>query len=89
MHDTGFSPRIARAPNGKRRYVMAAQLIATVTLAVSTLAVAAVLSIGVAHAGTADIAAQTANDTPSLAHVLDTLAGGLGAYAALRVLQRE
>jgi hypothetical protein len=89
MHDTGFEPRISCAPGGKRRHVVAAQLMATVALAVSTLAVAAVLSIGVAHAGTAAVAAQTAQDTPSLAHVFDTLAGGLGAYAALRVLQRD
>jgi len=88
MQDTGFAPRFARASEGKRRHVVAAQVMATVALAVSTLAVAAVLSIGVAHAGAADLAARTAQDTPSLAHVLDTLAGGLGAYAALRVLQR-
>jgi threonine/homoserine/homoserine lactone efflux protein len=89
MHDNGFTPRIARAPEGKRHHVVAAEVMATVALAVSTLAVAAVLSIGVAHAGAADMAAQTTQDTPSLAHVLDTLAGGLGAYAALRVLQRD
>jgi threonine/homoserine/homoserine lactone efflux protein len=89
MHNTGFAPHITHAPDGKRRHVVAAQLIATVALAVSTLAIAAVLSIGVAHAGTADVAAQTAQDTPSVSHVLDTLAGGLGAYAALRILQRD
>ena len=89
MQDSGFTPRIARSPEGRRHHVMAPQVMATVALAISTLAIAAVLSIGVAHAGTADLAAQTAQDTPSLAHVFDTLAGGLGAYAALRVLQRD
>jgi hypothetical protein len=51
MPETGFSPPRDRELGNERRTVIVAELIATVALAMSTLAVAAVLSIGVAHAG--------------------------------------
>jgi hypothetical protein len=47
---TGFAPPKSRPLGQERGIAMMAQLIATVTLAVSTLAIAAVVSIGAAHA---------------------------------------
>jgi hypothetical protein len=52
LHDTGFSVPRDRALGNERHAVVLAELIATVALVLSTLAVAAVLSIGVVHAGT-------------------------------------
>jgi hypothetical protein len=49
-HESGFSPPKQRALGNQRHAVMLAELIASAALAVSTLAVAAVLSIGVVHA---------------------------------------
>jgi hypothetical protein len=51
MQEPGFFPPRERALGNERRTVIVAELITTVALAASTLAVAAVLSIGAAHAG--------------------------------------
>jgi hypothetical protein len=50
--DAGFSPPKGRPLGNERDAVVLAELIATVALALSTLTVAAVLSIGVVYAGT-------------------------------------
>lgn len=81
--DTGFEPR--RDRSGRRLAVIVTDLIATLALVVSTLAVAAVLTIGAAHAATAGQPAQPG----ALSQVIETLAGGLGGYAALRAFQRD
>jgi hypothetical protein len=49
-HESGFSPPRDRALGNERHAVVLAELIATAALALSTLTVAAVLSIGVVHA---------------------------------------
>jgi hypothetical protein len=51
MQETGFSPPRDRELGNERRTVIVVELIATVALAASTLAVAAVLSMGIAQAG--------------------------------------
>jgi hypothetical protein len=83
-HETGFTPH-APYRVGKRRIVTVAELIATVALTISTLTVAAVLSIGAAHAATT----PSVLHHDSLSHVITTVAGGLGGYAALRALQKD
>jgi hypothetical protein len=83
-HETGFTPRLPRK-SGRRRIVTVAELIATVALTISTLTVAAVLSIGAAHASSA----SPAPHHDSLSHVITTVAGGLGGYVALRALQKD
>jgi hypothetical protein len=50
LHESGFSPPQHSALGNERHAVVLAELIATAALALSTLTVAAVLSIGVVHA---------------------------------------
>ncbi len=49
-YETGFAPPKHRPLGQERRVVIVAELLATVTLILSTLTIAAVLSIGAAHA---------------------------------------
>jgi hypothetical protein len=85
QRNAGFGPRMTHDRGGRRLAVIVTDLIATLALVVSTLAVAAVLTIGAAHAAGTGQPVHSG----SLTHVIETLAGGLGGYAALRALQRD
>jgi hypothetical protein len=79
----GFTPPIGRALGGERRTAVVAELVATIGLALSVLAAATVVSIGVARA---DVAANIIDNEGGLfaiALLLGLLFIGMGGLTAL------
>jgi hypothetical protein len=54
VENTGFAPPANRRPGGERRTAALAALITSITLALSTIVVATVVTAGIAHAGVVD-----------------------------------
>lgn len=82
LHNAGFEPPADRAPGNERRTVVLAELIATTALAVATVVVAAVVSMGIARAS-AVAAIATDDGSFAIAVFFGALLAGMGCLTAL------
>ena len=79
----GFHPHAARELGRERRTVAFAELAATIALALSTMVVATVLSVGIARANVVDGVIGNEGSIFAIALLLGLLFVGIGGYSIL------
>jgi hypothetical protein len=83
VDNLGFHPPAARKLGRERRTVAFAELAATVALALSTVVVATVLSVGIARANVAEGVIGNEGSLFAIALLLGLLFVGIGGYSIL------
>jgi heme/copper-type cytochrome/quinol oxidase subunit 3 len=83
IKSTGFTPPTNRTLGSERRNVVAAELIASIGLAVSTLVAATVVSIGIARADVASNVIDNESGVFAIALLLGLLFIGMGGLTFL------
>lgn len=83
LDNPGFDPPVMRGLGHERRTTAFAELAATIALAVSTVVVATVLSVGMARASVADGVIGNEGSVFAIALLLGLLFVGIGGYSIL------